>query len=175
MAISLYDISVASYLQTVAAVGGFLEKGLAFCREKNIDPEEIVESRIFPDMKPFRFQIQQVAMHSIGAIESLKAGVRRPPGERPMHDYAGLQTLIKEADAALRKLTPAEIDKLEGTKSSWRWARASASSRRKDSSSPSRCPIFIFTRRPPTTFCAAKACLSASAITWEPCGSRRSS
>ncbi len=114
MAISLYDISVASYLQTVAAVGGFLEKGLAFCREKNIDPEEIVESRIFPDMKPFRFQIQQVAMHSIGAIESLKAGVRRPPGERPAHDYAGLQSLIKEADADLRKLAPAEIDALAG-------------------------------------------------------------
>ncbi len=114
MAISLYDISVASYLQTVAAVGGFLEKGLAFCREKNIDPEEIVESRIIADMKPFRFQIQQVAMHSIGAIELIKAGVRRPPGERPQHDYAGLQTLIKEADAALRKVTPAEIDKLEG-------------------------------------------------------------
>lgn len=113
MTITLYDISVASFLQTVAAVGGVLDKGLAFCREKGLDPEEIVESQIFPDMKPFRFQIDQVAAHSIGAIESLKAGVRRPPGPRVMHDYAGLQKLMKETDAALRKLTPQEIDALE--------------------------------------------------------------
>ena len=70
-------------LQTVAAVGGFLEKGLAFCRERGIDPETIVESRIIADMQPFRFQIQQVALHSIGAIDSIKAGARRFPGERP--------------------------------------------------------------------------------------------
>jgi hypothetical protein len=114
MAITLYDISVANYLQTVAAVGGFLEKGLAFCREKNIDPEEIVESRIIADMKPFRFQIQQVALHSIGAIDSIKAGARRFPGERPQHDYAGLQKLIAETLDALKKVSPAELNPYEG-------------------------------------------------------------
>ena len=114
MAITLYDISVASYLQTVAAVGGFLEKGLGFCRENKIDPKEIVESRIFHDMRPFRFQIQQVHFHSIGAIEAIKAGVRRFPGERPQHDYAGLQKLIAETLDALRKITPAELNPYEG-------------------------------------------------------------
>ena len=32
MAASLYDLSVASYLQTVDAVGGFLAKGLDHCQ-----------------------------------------------------------------------------------------------------------------------------------------------
>ncbi len=114
MAISLYDISVASYLQTVAAVSGFLEKGLAFCREKNIDPETIVESRIIEDMRPFRFQIQQVHFHSIGGCEAVMAGVRRFPGERPQHDYAELQKLIAETLEALRKISPAEINDREG-------------------------------------------------------------
>ena len=115
MAITLYDISVASYLQTVAAVGGFLEKASPSAARKASTRKRSSRAASSPDMKPFRFQIQQVAMHSIGAIDSLKAGVRRPPGERPMHDYAGLQTLIKEADEALRELTPGEIDALEGT------------------------------------------------------------
>src|SRR5579863_425257 len=114
MAITLYDISVASYLQTVAAVGGFLEKGLGFCRENKIDPEAIVESRIFHDMRPFGFQIEQVAHHSIGAVEAIKSGARPQPGERPQYDYAGLQKLIAETLDALRKITPAEINAREG-------------------------------------------------------------
>ena len=30
MALSLYDASVANYLQTLGAIGGFLERGLTF-------------------------------------------------------------------------------------------------------------------------------------------------
>ena len=37
MSTSLYDLSVANYLQTVAAVAGCLDKGLAFCTSKDID------------------------------------------------------------------------------------------------------------------------------------------
>ena len=36
--ISLYDVSVLNYLQTLSAVSGFLERGLSHCRDKNIDP-----------------------------------------------------------------------------------------------------------------------------------------
>ena len=46
MAISLYDLTVASYLQTLGAVSGFLERGLAHCRDNNIDPEEVADGRV---------------------------------------------------------------------------------------------------------------------------------
>ena len=68
MAISLYDVTVASYLQALGGVSGFLDRGLAHCRDNNIDPEEIVETRLYGDMLPFRFQIVSVAHHSAGAI-----------------------------------------------------------------------------------------------------------
>jgi hypothetical protein len=58
MAISLYDGSVTNFMQTLDAVSGFLAKGRSHCRDNNIDPEEIVDTRLFPDMRPFRFQIQ---------------------------------------------------------------------------------------------------------------------
>ena len=64
MAIALYDLSVSCFLQTLGAVAGFMEKGLVHCRDNNIDPAEIVETRLFPDMAPFRFQVQSVAHHS---------------------------------------------------------------------------------------------------------------
>jgi hypothetical protein len=48
MAISLYDLSVANYLQTLEGVVGFLEKGLAHFTTNGIDVGEIVETRLFP-------------------------------------------------------------------------------------------------------------------------------
>jgi hypothetical protein len=115
MSISLYDCSVASFLQVLGAVSGFLDKGLAYCRDNGIDPESVVETRIFDDMQPFRFQIVSVAHHSRGALEGAKAGVFRPPGESGMDlGYAGLQGLVAEAEAALKALTPAEVDALAG-------------------------------------------------------------
>ena len=114
MSISLYEASVQNYLQTLAATRGVLDKGLAYCKEMGVDPEEIVERRVFADMNPFRFQIQQIAMHSLGAIEAMKAGVLRLPGERPKHTYAELQVLLAETQRALEKFTPAEINALAG-------------------------------------------------------------
>ena len=114
MSISFYEASVQNYLQTLAATQGFLEKGLAYCKEMDVDPEEIVERRVFADMNPFRFQIHQVVLHSQGAVDAMKAGVLRVPGERerPKHTYAELQALIADAHAALAKTDPAEINAL---------------------------------------------------------------
>jgi hypothetical protein len=58
---SLYDLSVASYLQTLGAVAGYLDKGLAHCTDKGIDTTEIVDSRLFADMLPFALQLVSVA------------------------------------------------------------------------------------------------------------------
>jgi len=114
MSTSLYDISVASYLQTLGAVAGYLDKGLEFCRSKNVNPEEITEARLFSDMLPFRFQIVSVMHHSIGAVEGLEKGLFEPPGQMDPLDYSGLQTLIADTVGALRALTPAEINALQG-------------------------------------------------------------
>jgi hypothetical protein len=115
MAMSLYETSVLSYLQTLSGVGAFMNRGLAHFREHDIDPDEIVEARIHADMLPFRFQIHQTVFHSLGAVEALKSGALHLPGDRPAHDYAGLQALVADAQQSLEALTPEEIDSREGT------------------------------------------------------------
>ena len=114
MAIPLYDLTVGSYLQTLGGVTGYLQRGLDHFRDNNIDPEEIVETRLWSDMLPFRFQIVSVVHHSIGAIEGVKKGAFGPPSDNRQHDYAGLQGIVAEAREALGKLTPAEVNALEG-------------------------------------------------------------
>ena len=114
MAFSLYDATVANYLQILGAVGGFLEKSLAHFKEKGIDPAEIVQSRLAPDMLPLRFQIVSVAHHSRGAMEAVKIGVFSPPSSKPDLDYAALQALVTEARDELSVLRPEAVNALLG-------------------------------------------------------------
>jgi len=114
MAISLYDVSVTSFLQVLSGVSGFLERGLSHCQDNGIDPEEIVETRLFPDMLPFRFQVISVAHHSKGAIDGVKAGVFSPGGAMEPLNYAGLQALVADAQASLKALTADEVNAFEG-------------------------------------------------------------
>jgi hypothetical protein len=113
MAISLYDLCVPTYLQILGATEGFLAKGLTHFNDKKVDPNEVVEARLFDDMLPFRFQIVAVAHHSLGALRGVQAGQFGPPVPSTA-DYAGLQKLVSEAREAVHKMTPAEVNACEG-------------------------------------------------------------
>jgi uncharacterized protein len=72
MAFPLYDATVANYLQILDAAVSFLDKSLTYFREKGIDPLEVVEARLAPDMLPFRFQIVSVAQHSRASVRCFR-------------------------------------------------------------------------------------------------------
>jgi hypothetical protein len=115
MAISLYDATAKSFLQVLGAVGGFLDKGKAHFEANGVDPNSIVERRIYDDMLPFRFQIVSVAHHSQGALKGAKAGVFAPPGGMGADlDYAGLQKLVADAREELSALSADDVNALEG-------------------------------------------------------------
>lgn len=114
MAISFYDISVASYLQTLGGVVGVLDKGRAHAADHGIDLDEIVETRLFEDMLPFRFQVVSVVHHSLGALRGVQTGVFRPPAGMPDLDYGGLRDMVAEARAELDQFAPDSVNALGG-------------------------------------------------------------
>lgn len=114
MAISFYDAYVPNYIQTLTGVAGFLDRGLAHFSDNNIDPAEIVATRLFPDMLPFQFQIASVVHHSQGAFEGLKAGVFKPPGQLTPQSYGDLQKAVADAREKMKALTPDEVNAFEG-------------------------------------------------------------
>jgi hypothetical protein len=114
MAISLYDLTVPNYLQILGAVEGFLAKGAAHCAEKKLDAAEIVGTRLFPDMLPFRFQVVATTHHAIGALRGVKAGAFGPPANIPEYDYAGLQKLVTDTREAVQQMKPDEVNGCEG-------------------------------------------------------------
>ncbi|MBV9726874.1 MAG: DUF1993 family protein, partial [Gammaproteobacteria bacterium] len=65
MATSLYDLSVPTFLQTVSAIAGFLDRAARHCAETHVDPDEFVHARLVDDMAPLHFQIEAAWHHSV--------------------------------------------------------------------------------------------------------------
>ena len=110
MATSLYDLSVPTFLQTVRAVAGFLQRAAKHCAETGADPDDLVHARLIADMAPFHFQIEALSHHSVWGLQAVKTGVFAPPALIGAMPFAGLRALIDEAIAALEALTPAEVN-----------------------------------------------------------------
>lgn len=113
MSISFYDASVGSYLQVLEAVSGVLDKGANHAAEAGLDLQEIVLTRLHPDMMPLHFQIVSVAHHSLGALEAMQQGSFSPPSFELDMDYAGLQGVVATASARLTALDPTAVESLE--------------------------------------------------------------
>ena len=114
MAISLFDVTVGSYLQILGGVQGFMEKGKTHCLAQGIDLNDIVETRLYPDMLPFRFQIVSVAHHSLGAIKGMQSGLFTPPSGMESLGYEALQSLVADTLSELGDLDASAIQSLEG-------------------------------------------------------------
>jgi len=114
MAFSLYAATIPSYRQILGAVGGLLGKAEAFCAERKLAAEEILEARLAPDMLPFAYQVKSTAVHSLGAIEGLRKGVFSPDMAPPPQTFSALRARIAETLAALEALDPVEIDAFVG-------------------------------------------------------------
>jgi len=116
MSVSLFQLSVQSYLQSLGAVNGFLAKGAEHFTEHQIDTTEVLETRIFEDMLPLTFQLNSVAHHSLGAVNGLLNGQFSPPPPTPELDYAGWQELIAGAYDEVAKFSADQVDQAAGSK-----------------------------------------------------------
>ena len=114
MAISLYDLSVPTFLQTVRAAGGFLDRAAAHFAENGIDPDEAVNARLYDDMAPFHFQIEAAWHHSVWGVEALRTGAFTPPGLVGPVPFAELRGMMAKAEAALEAVAREEIDACAG-------------------------------------------------------------
>jgi hypothetical protein len=114
MTFSLYDATVANYLQILGAVSHFMEKSRAHFEGAGTDLNEIVTTRLAPDMLPLRFQIHSVVQHSRGAIAAAQSGEFSPPPGKSELDFAALQALLVDARAELAQLKPEAVNALLG-------------------------------------------------------------
>jgi hypothetical protein len=114
MATTLYDLSVPTFLQTISAVAGFLNRAVTHCAEKGADPDDFVNARLFDNMAPFHFQIEAAWHHSVWGLEALRTGVFDPPALVGPVPFANLQAMIGKAETALKAHNPDEVNSWSG-------------------------------------------------------------
>jgi uncharacterized protein len=110
---TLYDATGPLFSQTLGAMEGILKRGRKHCEDAGIDLTEMLNSRIYEDMLPLRYQVQAAIGHSVGAIEGVKGGVFKPPYGTPTDDFDALQARLHEAAGQMKAYTREEIDALE--------------------------------------------------------------
>jgi len=110
MSFSLYAATIPSFQQILGAISGLLDKAEAFCVEKGIAAQDLIQTRLAADMLPLAYQVKSTAVHSLGAIEGVRKGVFSPDITPPPETFAALKARIAETLTALEKIDSAEID-----------------------------------------------------------------
>lgn len=114
MSISLYDLSVPTFLQTVNALAGVLDRADAHCAETGRDPDNFVEVRLIDDMAPFHFQIEAAWHHAVWGLEAARTGAFTPPALVGPVPFSDLQGMMEKAKRALEAFEPDEVNGWSG-------------------------------------------------------------
>lgn len=123
MSFSMYSASIPVFRQILGSLHSILDKAEVYVEEKKLDPNALLQFRLFPDMLPFTRQIQIAADFAKGAGARL-AGADVPAYEdtektigelklRIQRTLAFLDSLPRQAieDSAQRALTTGSGEK----------------------------------------------------------------
>lgn len=113
MAISMYTASVPVFRQMLNSLKDILNKAEAHAAAKKIEPDALLQARLYPDMFPLVRQVQ-IASDFAKSVSARLAGVDVPAYEDNERTFADLQQRIAKTLALLDSLTPAQVDGSEG-------------------------------------------------------------
>ncbi len=112
MTISMYSISVQVYARMLTNLLGMLEKAEQYAAERKFKPDVLVGMRLFPDMAPLSFQIQNATDHAKGAAARL-AGRELPSWPDNEVTFEDLKARVRKALDYLATVKPADVEGAE--------------------------------------------------------------
>lgn len=112
--ISLHAATVSPFLQILTSVQHLVEKAESHCREHGLQEAEFLGRRIHPEMFPLAFQIKSTVVHSIGAIDGVRAGRFSPDRSEPATSFQALAGQIMESQARLGQVSEDECESFVG-------------------------------------------------------------
>lgn len=111
MTISMFRVSVPVCIHMLRNLEGILEKGAAYCREKEVDESVLVNARLFPDMFPLSRQVQI-------ACDIAKRGAARLAGLSPEvqeDTEVSFDELIARVKGVISFLETVQPEQIDGT------------------------------------------------------------
>ncbi|MCB1498961.1 MAG: DUF1993 domain-containing protein [Bauldia sp.] len=101
MPLSIYDASVPVYVRLLGCLKGQLDKTEAFAAARKIEPEALLDARLFPDMWPFKRQVQATTNHAFRGTARL-AGLDIPKITEAAGSFADLHGRVDETIAFIK-------------------------------------------------------------------------
>ena len=93
MTISMYTASVPVFQQLLGSLDQLLAKAETHVAERKIDPDALLQARLFPDMFPLSKQVQ-IACDFARGVSGRLAGVALPVFDGEQKSFADLRALI---------------------------------------------------------------------------------
>jgi hypothetical protein len=109
MAISMYSASVPVFKQMLHSLEAVLRKAESHATERKIEPQALLQARLFPDMFPLTAQIQIAADFAKGITARL-AGSEVPSYEDKEQSFPELQARIAKTLTFIEGFKPEQID-----------------------------------------------------------------
>ena len=109
MKISMYSMSVETFLPMLTTLSALLEKALKHAAERKFEPAVLVSARLAPDMLPLSRQIQ-IACDMAKNGSSRLAGQEPPRFEDNESTLEELRTRIARTVDHLKTVPPSSID-----------------------------------------------------------------
>ena len=109
MTISMHTASVPVFQQMLGSLDALLAKAEAHATERKIDPDALLQARLFPDMFPLLRQVQ-IACDFAKGVSGRLAGVELPVFDDKETTFADLHALIAKTLGFIGGLDAAQFD-----------------------------------------------------------------
>ena len=112
MSFSIHQASAPVFVQGLQGLIGVIDKAAAHAAARKIDPQALLQARLFPDMFPFVRQVQIAGDFAKGAAGRL-AGAELPAYEDKEASFEELKARLEKTIAFIQGLAPAAFDGAE--------------------------------------------------------------
>jgi hypothetical protein len=106
---SMYTLSVTAFIQVLSNLSAILDKAEAHAAAKNIQPEALLNARLYPDMFPLTRQVQSACDFAAKASARL-AQVEVPNTPNTEQSFAELKQRVAATVDYLKAFTPAQFE-----------------------------------------------------------------
>ena len=112
MTLSMHDASVSVFARGLKGLAGVLDKAAGHAEARKIDPQALLQARLYPDMFSLVRQVQIAADFAKGASCRL-AGAEIPAWEDNESSFADLKARVERTAALIAGLDSAAFDGAE--------------------------------------------------------------
>lgn len=120
MNFSTYELAIPSFIKSLQALSGILEKARAHAEAKKIDSTVLLQTRLIADQFPLSKQIQitcDTAKFFVSRLTDIEAP-KHPDTEVSLDDF---QERIKSTISFLQAVTPEKFNNCEDKTQSFHW------------------------------------------------------